>query len=119
MTATAVVGITGPLEAPRELILGRHDDTGRLRIVGRTTPLRVPTAARLGARFEEQVHAWPEGLPGHSWGPPRTGCTRVRPDLVVEVSADPALDGLRWRHPVRFVRARDEVQAGDLASRVL
>jgi hypothetical protein len=48
-----------------------------------------------------------------------TAYTRVRPDLVVEVSADLALDGLRWRHPVRFVRARDDLQAGDLASRVL
>src|SRR5215203_1906516 len=44
ITAEAVVGgITGPLEAPQELILGRPDDTGRLRIVGRTTPLRSPT----------------------------------------------------------------------------
>ena len=46
ITAEAVVGgITGPLEAPQELILGRHDDTGRLRIAGRTTRLRSPTAA--------------------------------------------------------------------------
>jgi hypothetical protein len=35
------------------------------------------------------------------------------------VSADLALDGLRWRHPVRFVRARDDLQAGDLPARVL
>jgi hypothetical protein len=35
------------------------------------------------------------------------------------VSADLALDGFKWRHPVRFVRARDDLQAGDLASRVL
>jgi hypothetical protein len=34
---------------------------------------------------------------------PRLGFshTRVRPILVVEVSADLALDGLRWRHPCR------------------
>jgi ATP-dependent DNA ligase len=119
ITAEAVVGgITGPLEAPQELILGRHDDTGRLRIAGRTTPLRSPTAARLGALLEEQAHAWPERLPAHSWGAPRTAYTRVRPNLVVEVSADLALDGLRWRHPVQFVRARDDLQASDLASRV-
>jgi hypothetical protein len=76
---------------------GRHDDSGRLRIVGRTTPLRSPTAAQLGALLEEQSHAWPEHLPTHRWGAPRTAYTRVRPDLVVEVSADLALDGLRWR----------------------
>jgi len=120
ITAEAVVGgITGPLEAPQELILGRHDDTGRLRIVGRTTPLRSPTAARLGLLLEEQAHAWPERLPAHRWGAPRTAYTRVRPNLVVEVSADLALDGLRWRHPVRFIRARDDLQAGDLPARVL
>ena len=120
LTAEAVVGgITGPLKVPQELILGRYDDTGRLRIVGRTTPLRPPTAARLGALLEEHAHAWPERLPAHSWGAPQTAYTRVRPNLVVEVSADLALDGLRWRHPVRFVRARDDLQAGDLPARAL
>jgi ATP-dependent DNA ligase len=115
LTAEAIVGgITGPLKAPRELILGRHDSTGRLRIAGRTTILRPPTAARLGALLEEQAHAWPERLPAHSWGAPRTTYLRVRPDLVVEVSADLALDGLRWRHPARFVRLRADLQPDDL-----
>jgi len=36
------------------------------------------------------------------------------PDLVVEVSADLPLDGLRWRHPVRLVRVRSDLQATDL-----
>ena len=107
------------VDAPRELILGRHDEHGRLRIAGRTTTLQPATATRLGAVLEEQAHAWPERLPAHSWGAPRTAYTRVRPDLVVEVSADLALDGLRWRHPVRFVRARDDLRASDLPSRVL
>jgi hypothetical protein len=53
-------------------------------------------------------------MPAHGWGALRTAYTRVRPGLVVEVSADMALDGLRWRHPVRFVRLRDDLQAGDL-----
>ena len=35
-------------------------------------------------------------------------------DTVVEVSTDLALDGMRWRHPVRFVRVRDDLLAGDL-----
>jgi hypothetical protein len=80
ITAEAVVGgITSPLEAPRELILGRHDDTGRLRIIGRTNRLRSPTAARLGALLEEQAHAWPERLPAHSWGAPRTATPASAP----------------------------------------
>jgi hypothetical protein len=100
ITAEAIVGgVTGPVHAAQELILGRPDQAGRLRIAGRTTALRPSTAARLGALLEEQVHAWPERLPAHRWGAPRTAYTRVRPDLIVEVSADLALDGLRWRHP--------------------
>jgi hypothetical protein len=39
------------------------------------------------------------------------------PEVVVEVSADLALDGLRWRHPVRFVRVRGELAAADLEMR--
>jgi hypothetical protein len=35
-------------------------------------------------------------------------------NLVVEVFADLALDRLRWRHPVRFVRVRSDLQAIDL-----
>src|SRR4051794_20736806 len=77
-----------------------------------------PTGARLGALLEEQAHAWPERLPAHSWGTSDRLHPRP-PNLVVEVSADLALDRLRWRHPVRFVRARDNLQASDLASRAL
>jgi ATP-dependent DNA ligase len=115
ITAEAVVGgVTGSLDVPRELILGRHDEHGRLRIAGRTTALRPLAAAHLGQLFEEQAHSWPERLPAHSWGAPRAAYTRVRPDLVVEVSADLALDGLRWRHPTQFIRLRAELHPLDL-----
>jgi hypothetical protein len=71
LTAEAIVGgVTGPVHAPQELILGRHNQAGRLRIAGRTTLLRPSTAARLGVLLEEQAHAWPERLPAHSWGAP-------------------------------------------------
>jgi ATP-dependent DNA ligase len=54
ITAEAIVGgITGPVQAPQELILGRHDDTGLLRVAGRTTALRPPTSTRIGALLEE------------------------------------------------------------------
>jgi ATP-dependent DNA ligase len=118
ITAEAIVGgVTGPLEAPHELILGRHDDTGRLRIAGRTTPLRSPAAAAgLGALLHPATaHPWPELLPPHPYGGGRTAYTRVRPEVVVEVSADLAMDGLRWRHPVRFVRVCGQLIAADLA----
>ena len=120
ITAEAVVGgVTGPRGRPAGADPRpprRHRPAPHRRP---HHPLRRPPRARLGALLEEQAHAWPEQLPAHRWGAPRTAYTRVRPDLVVEVSADLALDGLRWRHPVRFVRARDDLQASDLASRVL
>ena len=118
VTAEATIGgVTGPVHAPRELILGRHDKTGRLRIAGRTTALRPSAAARLGGLLEEEAHAWPERLPAHRWGAPRNPYTRVRPDLIVEVSADLPLDGLRWRHPTRFVRLRSGLHPDDLRTK--
>jgi ATP-dependent DNA ligase len=54
VTAEAVVGgITGSIDAPRELILGRHDEHGRLRIAGRTTTLQPATSTRIAAVLEE------------------------------------------------------------------
>jgi ATP-dependent DNA ligase len=118
ITAEAIVGgVTGPVHAPQELILGRPDGSGRLRIAGRTTALRPSTAGRVGALLEEQAHAWPDRLPAHRWGAPRTAYTRVRPDLIVEVSADLALDGLRWRHPARFIRLRADLHPDDLLAK--
>ncbi|WP_239770497.1 hypothetical protein [Streptomyces sp. CL12-4] len=49
-TADAIVGaVTGPVAAPRTLLLGRHDSTGMLRYTGRTAPLaRAATDALAG-----------------------------------------------------------------------
>ena len=63
--------------------------------------------------LEQDDHEWPDKLPAHQRRVSGTAYTRVRPDLVVEVSADLALDGLRWRHPVRLVRrARTRSSSG-------
>ena len=42
---------------------------------------------------------------GHFGGDPVT-VTHVQPDVIVEVSADPALQAGRRRHPLRYVRIR-------------
>ncbi|MER5775505.1 hypothetical protein ABT144_14645 [Streptomyces sp. NPDC002039] len=60
-TTEAIIGaITGTLTRPQLLILGRHDQSGRLHGIGRTVPLR-PDAARLVAE-----HLTPAD-PGHPW----------------------------------------------------
>jgi hypothetical protein len=111
-----VGGVTGPVDAPRELLLGRYDG-GRLRLAGRTSRLSLPASSELGALLRSAAHhPWPQVLPPYRFGSAPTAYTRVRPELVVELSADLAFDGLRWRHPVRFVRLRCELTLADLAA---
>jgi hypothetical protein len=38
----------------------------------------------------------------------------VRPDVVIEVSADAALQAGVFRHPLRFVRTRPDLQPDDV-----
>ncbi|MGW2987125.1 ATP-dependent DNA ligase [Streptomyces goshikiensis] len=105
-TTEAVIGaVTGTLTRPQLLVLGRHDEAGRLRAVGRTVPLR-PEQARQVAE-----HLAPAG-PGHPWTGVKFAAAwgsrdildaiPVRPDLVAEISADRSIDcGGVFRHPLR------------------
>ena len=45
---SARTGAIGPLDAPEALLLGLPDDTGRLRVAGRTGPLTLPARRELG-----------------------------------------------------------------------
>ncbi|MGW2997395.1 hypothetical protein ACWDA9_38930 [Streptomyces sp. NPDC001193] len=112
-TETIVGAITGTLTRPQLLVVGRHDQNGRLRAVGRTVPLR-PDAAR---QVTEHLTA---AAPGHPWEGVRFSATwgsrdvldttLVHPALVAEVSADRAIDhGGIYRHPLRFQRLRLDV----------
>ncbi|MEU3629133.1 hypothetical protein [Streptomyces fradiae] len=38
----------------------------------------------------------------------------VAPDVVAEVDADTAIDRGAWRHPLRFVRPRQDVAVDDV-----
>ena len=83
----------------------------------------VPSAARaeLAAALIDQTdgHPWPAELPS-GWagglpGPqPPTQYRRVRPNVVVEISADVAAERGRWRHPVRFHRVRPDLNPADV-----
>ncbi|MEU4506786.1 ATP-dependent DNA ligase [Streptomyces sp. NPDC024089] len=116
-TEALIGGVTGTLARPQLLVLGRIDADGRLRAVGRTTPLK-PDAARQVAQ-----HLTPAG-PGHPWTGVRFTAAwgsrdaldliLVEPDHVAEISADTALDRGVWRHPLRFVRLRMDVTAADV-----
>lgn len=97
-TTEAIVGaVTGTPARPQLLVLGRHDQAGRLRAAG---------------------HPW-TGAPASRW---RWGSRDVldvilvRPELVAEISPDRAVDhGGVYRHPLCFKRLRLDVTVGDVA----
>jgi ATP-dependent DNA ligase len=63
VTAEAIVGgVTGRVDAPQGLVLGRYHH-GRLRVAGRTTALPSATSVRIGQLLEQDDHDWPEQLP--------------------------------------------------------
>lgn len=43
-TEAVIGGVTGTLRRPQQLVLDRYDEDGRLRAVGRTTPLMSDAA---------------------------------------------------------------------------
>jgi ATP-dependent DNA ligase len=118
----AVVGaVDGPLHAPDRLVLGAFDGAGVLRIVGTTSAIKAREARALGALLHPATseHPWPSELPSALMGglagqrPPRP-VTRVEPTLVVEVAVDTALERGRFRHAVRWLRARVDIDAAEV-----
>ncbi|QYN41160.1 hypothetical protein K1T35_48350 (plasmid) [Pseudonocardia sp. DSM 110487] len=121
-SAEAVVGgVLGPITAPVALVLGRRDEAGRLRVVGRTSTIPRPQRSELGAllRPARGWHPWPSLLAPSRFGDAGpVEYTRVEPDVVVELTIDSAVDVLRgrpaWRHPARLVRIRADLRASDV-----
>ena len=119
VTAEAIVG--GITDVP-SLLLGRFDDSGRLRYVGRTGPLTVPQrqeVIELATPVEPGgEHPWPQPLPA-SWlrfdrGDP-VAYQPVRPLLVAEILVDQAYESGQWRHQVRHLRIRPDLRPSDVA----
>ena len=97
-TADAVVGgVIGPLNAPEALLLGLPDETGRLRVAGRTGPLTLPARRELGALLvpPRRTHPWPDQIPSSRFGQlpgDLVDYTPTEPLLVVEVDTDVCFD---------------------------
>ncbi|MFF3713955.1 ATP-dependent DNA ligase [Streptomyces phaeochromogenes] len=115
VTAEAVIGaVTASVNNPDTLLLGRYDDAEHLRLVARTTPLNTAVRRDLGRRLVSAgtEHPWHGRHFSAGWG---TGehleYRTVRPDLVAEFVADTAVDAGRYRHPVRFLRVREDLTA--------
>ena len=121
-TTEAVIGaVTGGLEDPEGLLLGRFDQDGALRFVARSAPLSPEAAADLAGRLTPARRPEHVGQPEHPWlherftsrWKPTTPIevALVQPDLVAEFSADVPQDREGgWRQLVRFLRLRPDLR---------
>lgn len=110
-------GVTGSVIQPRTVLLGRYDETRRLRFMGRSTPLQPEQSRQLSAALVVAVagHPWEGRRFSAGWGSRESLAPVLVESIVVEVSSDTALDaGGRWRHPVRYARARPDLTIGDV-----
>jgi ATP-dependent DNA ligase len=110
-------GVIGPIERPSQLVAARYRD-GELVVVGRTSPLSPAQAAELAAVLAPagDDHPWPDRIGTGRFGGGRLSVplTKVQPTVVVEVSADAALQAGVFRHPMRYVRTRPDLAPEDL-----
>jgi hypothetical protein len=113
-TTEAIIGaVTGPLQAPRTVLLGRYDTAGRLQYAGRSTTLSTRFGRALGDVLARPAgtHPWQGWTFSAGWGTPRTlDVVLVEPAVVLEVAVDVARDAAgRFRHPARPHRVRTDV----------
>jgi ATP-dependent DNA ligase len=106
--------VLGRRDAPSALVVGLPL-FGRLWIVGATSPLSRAASKALALHLHtpRPDHPWPEEisptvLDRFTSRKDPVRLTRVEP-IVVEVSADVAWSGRSFRHPLRYVRVRPEL----------
>jgi ATP-dependent DNA ligase len=114
----AIVGaVTGLIEAPSSVLLGRIDEAGRLRYVARSTPLSRRAAGELGQLLAPAGagHPWHGRKPSPRWNPADPDeIVLVAPTVVAEFSGDLAQDARGvFRHLVRLLRARPDLDPAD------
>lgn len=111
-TEAAVIGVCGA----DQVVLGRATGSGAWRAIGLSLPLtrqlRIELAALLRPAGPDTatLPGLVAGLPGHealSYHP-------VRPEVVVEIEADTAVEHGRSRHRPRVLRVRPDRTPGDL-----
>jgi ATP-dependent DNA ligase len=118
-TREVLVGaVIGPADRPEAAVAGLRTSDGELVVVGRTTPLTDDQAGALAQLLAppRAPHPWPDAIGAGHFGGSRkkVPITHVEPGVVVEVTADSALQAGRFRHPLRFVRPRLDLTEADL-----
>lgn len=115
-TVEAIIGaVTGSLQRPELLVVGRYRGK-ELEVVGRTVKLTDAQSAAIGKLLKPAGarHPWPDQISTH-WGRgSKTPIMKVRPAVVVEVAADAALQAGHYRHPLRLIRHRSDLEPVDV-----
>lgn len=119
VTDVVCAGVSGPIGRPEYVVVGLPVD-GSLRIVGRSTALTAKASQDLALHLHRPggSHPWPEvitetALNRFSKNKAPVTLTLVEP-LVVEISADVAWSGNAFRHAVRYLRPRPELDPQDV-----
>lgn len=108
-----VIGVTGALDRPAELVLARPDQTGDLRQIG----LALPLDARLRAQVAGHLTATgepPTRLSAGVFGRGRTEYQPVHPTLIVEAEAESSVESFSSRLRPRVHRLRLDLTVEDL-----
>lgn len=118
-TIEIIVGAVIPsLALPQVVVAGLREAAGELLIVGRTTALSSPHIHSLSDVLQPPAtpHPWPEIIgSGHFGGNgARAAITHVEPTVVAEVTADTALQAGKFRHPLRYLRHRPDLEPKDI-----
>jgi ATP-dependent DNA ligase len=108
-----VKGVFGNPGSPSALLLAAPGRNGALRAVGTSTVLTGATSRTIGLllRPTGETVLLRVGLPRSD--EPLREVKLVEP-IVVEVSADVAMDRGKLRHPVRFIRVRVDLTVADV-----
>ena len=76
-------------------------------------PSQAVQLSRILTPVPSDQHPWPSRISGQFGGPP-VDLVHVNPTCVAEVAVDRALQGKRWRHPIRLLRLRLDLQAAEV-----
>jgi ATP-dependent DNA ligase len=117
VTSEAIIGaVTGSVGQPESLVIGRYSEAGEFVMVGRSAALRPDQAADLAAVLQPvpaDRHPWPVQIGGW-FGESSADLVHVAPTAVVEIAADSARLGVRYRHAVRYLRRRPDLTVEDV-----
>lgn len=108
--------VTGTLKRPTALIAGLYTADGRLVIAGRSTELTASQSRELADALTAAGpdHPWPDVIGAGVFGSRRTVSIIKTEPVVVEISADVALQAGRFRHPIRVLRVRPDLLPRDV-----